>query len=123
MPHVPMAFTIDSGNIFGSCFFYLFSGIIAGTVAQFIARGRMGCLLGNFFLGIVGAILGSFILDFLQQHIATLKTLLPDKTGFLGTTIIASIMATLLAVLFSQARKAERRHQANLLEQRRQEQA
>jgi len=112
--------SFGSGDLFGSCFFYLFSGAIAGTVANFIVRGKLGCLLGNFALGIVGAIVARFILGFLLQFIT-----LPNKNdlsiGFMGTTIIAAIAATLISYIFNTALKAEHGRQAQLVEEHRQE--
>lgn len=116
MAHGVMAVTFNSGDLIGSCFFYLAAGVIAGTVATFVVRGRLGCIFGNFFLGILGAIVGKFLLDVLTGAIVPLRTLLPDKTGFLGTTIIASVTATLLAYIVGTALKAERRHQQRLLD-------
>lgn len=116
MAHGVVALTFDSGGLIGSCFFYGVAGIIAGTVASFVARGRLGCLVGNFFLGIAGAIVGKFLFDLASGHIPGVAHLLPDKTGFLGTTIIASVVATALALLITTALRVERRHQQRLLD-------
>ncbi|SRR5579883_2828697 len=120
--HVVLAANITFGGSdpLTTCFSYLFAGAIAGTVASFIVRGKLGCLLGNFVLGILGAIAAQFILNFLLQFI-TLPHSNTIPVGFIGTTIIASIAATLIALIFNAALKAERSHQEKLLEQHRQE--
>ncbi len=115
MPTMILAVTFDSGGLLGSCLFYLFSGVIAGTVATFVVRGRLGCVFGNFFLGIVGAVIVKFLLDFVGKipGFGQINTL---QIGFMATTILASVAATLIALVFTQALKAERRHQQNLLD-------
>ncbi len=115
MVHLVLAITFDSSGIF-SCFFYVFAGMIAGTFAHYVVRGRLGCLFGNFFLGIAGAIAGGFLLNFLEGAFPHLKAIIPDKTGFFGTTLIATIMATLISFIVTRAMRAERRHQQRLLE-------
>ncbi len=111
-----MGFSFNSGDLFGSCVFYLAAGVIAGSVAQFIVRGRLGCLVGNFFLGILGAIVASFLVNLLYPLLP--KSVVPhtSSVGFMGTVILASIMATLIALFFNWAVKAERRHQQYLLD-------
>ncbi len=111
-------FTINSGGLFGSCFFYLASGIIAGTVASFVVRGKMGCIFGNFLLGIVGAVVANFLLNFLLDILPFLKQNQELSTGFLGTTILASIAATLISYIFTVSLKAERRYQKRLLDEK-----
>ena len=118
-PHLIVAatFSFDTGNLFSSCFTYLFAGMIAGTIASFVVRGKMGCIFGNFFLGIVGAIVANFLLNFLLNFVPFLKSNQQLTTGFLGTTILASIAATLISYLFTSARKAESRYQKRLLDE------
>jgi uncharacterized membrane protein YeaQ/YmgE (transglycosylase-associated protein family) len=103
----------NSSDLF-SCFYYFFSGMIAGTVANYIVRGKMGCLLGNFFLGFIGSYIGFFILN------NVVLSFLPGQgsatTNFFVTTVIASITATLISLLISVGLKAERSHQQALLE-------
>ena len=108
-------FTFNSGGLLGSCFFYLFSGMIAGTVASFVVRGKMGCIFGNFFLGILGAIIANFLLNLVLNIVPFIKSNQQLTTGFLGTTILASIAATLISYTFTTLRKAESRYQKRLI--------
>jgi uncharacterized membrane protein YeaQ/YmgE (transglycosylase-associated protein family) len=99
------------GGLFSNCFSYLLIGVIAGTVATFVVRGKLGCILGNFLLGILGAVVGYFALNLIP--ILNQKDI---RINFIGTTIIASVTATLIAFIFSEALAAERRHQQRLLD-------
>jgi len=107
-----MHFTFDSGGIFSSCFTYLFAGVIAGTVASFVVRGKLGCVVVNFGLGILGAVVANFVLNLIAPILPKAWT----STGFFGITVFASIAATLVAFVFSWALKAEGRHQQHLLD-------
>jgi uncharacterized membrane protein YeaQ/YmgE (transglycosylase-associated protein family) len=111
-----MGFAFNSGDLFSSCFFYLAAGVIAGSVAQFIVRGRLGCLVGNFFLGIVGAIVANFLVNLIFPLIPKSALSHNIGVGFMGTVILASLVATLIALLFNWAVKAERQHQQSLLD-------
>lgn len=102
----------DSGTI-GACFFYAISGVIAGTVASFVVRGKLGCVLGNFVLGLIGAFVGSFLINFVLRFLPHQDNTI--SVGFLGTTIIASITATLIAYIVHWSRVVERRQQQQLL--------
>lgn len=103
------AVSFSPQNLFTACFFWAFAGMIAGTVANYVVRGKGGCIFGNFFLGLIGAMLGTALINVVvRQSNITL--------GFIETTIIASIIATLIAYIFHTARKAEQRHQDRLLE-------
>jgi uncharacterized membrane protein YeaQ/YmgE (transglycosylase-associated protein family) len=111
-----MQVVFDSGNLLSSCVFYLIAGSIAGTVANFVVRGKMGCILGNFLLGILGAVVARFLLDLIVPHVPGLNNASNQLTiGFIGTTIIASIAATAIAYTFYWARVAERNQQEKLL--------
>lgn len=100
-------------NLFNACFYWGFAGTIAGTVAHFVVRGRLGCLVGNLALGIVSALVANFLLNlFFQKNSVTLN--------FIEVTVIASITATLIAFIFHQARTAEGRYQQRLLDRSRQ---
>ena len=110
-----MHFTFDSGGFFGSCVTYLFAGVIAGTIASFVVRGKLGCIVVNFGLGIVGAIVANVVLNLIAPLLPKNLT----STGFFGITVFASIAATLLAFVFNWALKAEGRHQDRLLEKHR----
>ncbi len=108
----PLAtFSFNSGNIFTVCFFWAFAGMIAGTVANFVVRGKTGCIVGNFFLGLIGALIAGVILNFIPG--------LNIEAGFFATMIIASLGATLVAFLFHQVRKAEGNYQKRLLDRSR----
>ncbi len=96
-------------NLFTACFFWAFSGMIAGTIANFVVRGRGGCIFGNIFLGLVGALVATVLINvFLQQKNVTLD--------FFETTVIASVASTLIAYIFHTARKAESKYQQKLME-------
>jgi uncharacterized membrane protein YeaQ/YmgE (transglycosylase-associated protein family) len=117
--HLTLALTVvpNSNDLF-SCFYYLFSGMIAGTVANYIVRGKMGCLLGNFLLGFIGSYIGFFIIN------NVVLSFIPNKnnvtTNFFVTTVIASVFATLISLLINVGLKAERNRQQQLLEKHRQ---
>lgn len=99
-------------NLFTACFYWFFAGGIAGTVANFIVRGRLGCFFGNFFLGIIGAIVAYFILNlFLSKQNVSLS--------FIEITVAASVFATLIAFIFHEARQAEGNYQRKLLDKER----
>ena len=108
-----MHFTFDSGGIFGSCFTYLFAGVIAGTIASFVVRGKFGCMVVNFALGILGAVVANLALNLIAPLLS--KVNIPNSTGFFGITVFASITATAIALIFNWALKAESRHQQHLL--------
>jgi|GEM_PF-3416449 len=99
--------TLGNAGIF-SCFFWLAAGAIAGTVATYVVRGRGGCIFGNFFLGLVGALIAKFVLGLVFSN--------QDVTlNFFETTVAASIVATVIAYLFHTFRRAESKYQQNLL--------
>jgi len=104
-------FIPNLGGLFSNCFSYLLIGMIAGTIATFVVRGKLGCIIGNFLLGILGAVVGYFVLNLIP--ILNQKDI---SVNFIGTTIIASITATLIALIFSSVLAAERRHQQHLLD-------
>ncbi len=106
------------GGLFSNCFSYLLIGVIAGTVATFVVRGKLGCILGNFLLGLLGAVVGYFVLNLIP--ILNQKDI---SVNFIGTTIIASVTATLIALIFTSALAAERRHQQHLLDKYHDQQA
>ena len=120
-PHLVIAagYLPDSGGLLGSCFFYLFSGMIAGTVASFVVRGKMGCIFGNFFLGILGAIVSYFLLNLALNFVPFLPKSQQLTTNFLESTVLASIAATLISYIFTTARKAESRYQKRLIDESR----
>ena len=98
-------------NIFTACFYWFLTGGIAGTVAHFIVRGKMGCFFGNFFLGIVGAIIADFILNLFFKNQSL-------SLNFIEITVAASIFATLIALIFHEARRAETGYQQRLLDRK-----
>lgn len=102
----------NSGTV-GSCFFYVMAGIIAGTVASFVVRGRFGCILGNFALGLIGAFVGSFLINLVLRFFPHQDNTI--SVGFIGTTVIASITATAIAYVIHWTRVLERRQQQHLL--------
>ncbi len=103
------AISFSPNNILYACVFWAFAGMIAGTVANYIVRGRGGCIFGSFFLGLIGALVGTTLINLvLRQQNVTL--------GFFETTVIASVFATVIAYIFHSSRKAEQRYQDKLLE-------
>lgn len=68
------------------------AGLLAGWLAGQLVRGRgFGCL-GDILLGLIGAIVGAFIVSLLPIRIE-------GTQGFLGTVVVAFIGALLLAVI------------------------
>jgi uncharacterized membrane protein YeaQ/YmgE (transglycosylase-associated protein family) len=100
---------IDAG--FFSCFEWFFAGAIAGTIANFVVRGRLGCIVTNFVLGLLSAFVAGFILSFIPFFNGK-----DAAIGFFGTTVIASVSATLIAYLIHTLRRAEGRYQQKLLD-------
>jgi uncharacterized membrane protein YeaQ/YmgE (transglycosylase-associated protein family) len=96
-------------NLFNACIYWAGAGLIAGSIAQFVVRGKLGCVFGNLLLGLVGAMVGTFIINIVLQG----KNF---GVNFIEITLIASVMATLIAFIFHQARRAEGRYQERLLD-------
>jgi len=98
----------DGVNFFNACFYVFLTGAIAGSIANFVVRSKIGCIFGNFFLGIVGAMIANFLIGLVPQG-------KDARFSFFATTVIATIAATLIAFVFHEARRAESKHQQNLL--------
>lgn len=70
----------------GGWFAWLIIGLLAGAIAGMLVRGRgYGCLL-NIVVGILGAFIGG----------AVVGLFLPERFGFIGTLIVATLGAVLL---------------------------
>ena len=71
---------------------WVVAGLVAGWLAGVIVRGRgFGCL-GDIVLGIVGALIGGFVVSLLPLHLG-------GNYGFWGTVVIAFLGALILAAL------------------------
>lgn len=80
----------------GSLAAWVVVGLLAGAIAGRIARGRgYGCL-GDLVLGLVGALVGGFIVNLFVSSDVT--------TNFLETTAVAIVGALLLIYLFRAVR-------------------
>lgn len=82
----------------GGCLSWIFAGLIAGWLAGTLVRGRgFGCL-GDIVLGLIGAFIGSVIVDLLPAS-AAVSLHLTGTLHFLGTLVVAFIGALMLAIL------------------------
>jgi len=71
---------------------WIVAGLLAGWLAGLIVRGRgFGCL-GDIVLGIVGALIGGFVVSLLPLNLSGVY-------GFWGTVVIAFFGALILAAL------------------------
>lgn len=78
--------SLQPGNVIA----WIVAGLIAGAIAGRIASGRgYGCL-GDIVLGLVGALVGGFIISFFVTG--------THVEGFLGTTAVAIVGAVILLV-------------------------
>ena len=75
----------------------LIIGAIAGWLAGLIVRGAGFGLIGNIVVGIVGALVASWVLPQLHVDLAT---------GTVGTIVDATIGAVIVLVLLSLVRRA-----------------
>ncbi|HST88202.1 MAG TPA: GlsB/YeaQ/YmgE family stress response membrane protein [Ktedonobacterales bacterium] len=76
----------------GGCISWAVAGLLAGWLAGLLARGRgFGCL-GDILLGLVGAVVGLFLLNLVGFS-------LPPELGFWGTTLVAFVGAFILALI------------------------
>ncbi|HEV2235516.1 MAG TPA: GlsB/YeaQ/YmgE family stress response membrane protein [Ktedonobacterales bacterium] len=80
--------TLDPGNLLA----WAAAALLAGWLAGKLVRGRgFGCL-GDILLGVVGAIVGLFVISLLPLHIS-------GTLGFLGTLVVAFLGALALALV------------------------
>lgn len=71
---------------------WILAALIAGWLAGLLVRGHgFGCL-GDIALGLIGSVLGVFILSLLPLR-------LPSVEGFFGTVLVAFVGALLLAAI------------------------
>jgi uncharacterized membrane protein YeaQ/YmgE (transglycosylase-associated protein family) len=75
--------------------YFLLIGLLAGWLAGQIMKGRGFGLLGNLIVGVVGAVLGGFLLGILGLH----------GYGLLGNLIVALIGAVVLLWVVSMIKK------------------
>ncbi len=82
----------------GGCLSWAFAGLIAGWLAGTLVRGRgFGCL-GDIVLGLIGAFIGSLVIELLPASVAV-SLHLTGTLHFLGTLVVAFIGALVLAAL------------------------
>lgn len=90
-----MQYIIPAGSVAlapGGVLAWIVAGLVAGWLAGLIVRGRgFGCL-GDIVLGIVGALIGGFVVSFLPLNLS-------GSYGFWGTVVIAFLGALILAAL------------------------
>lgn len=71
---------------------WIVAGLLAGWLAGLIVRGRgFGCL-GDIILGIVGALVGGFVVSLLPLNLSGVY-------GFWGTVVVAFFGALILAAI------------------------
>ena len=76
----------------GGCARGLIASLFAGWLAGTLTRGRgFGCL-GDILLGVIGAVVGVFLLSLLNVQ-------LTGEIGFIGTIVVAFLGAFILALL------------------------
>lgn len=76
----------------GGCLSWVVASLVAGWLAGLLVRGRgYGCL-GDILLGLVGGVVGVFVLSLLQVG-------LPDTLYFWGTLGVAFLGALILALI------------------------
>lgn len=77
----------------GSFVFWIIVGAVAGWLASLVARTseRMGCLL-NIVVGVVGAVIGGWILDKLGLVAPGGRVLSAIVTSFLGATVFLLLL-------------------------------
>ena len=74
----------------GSVIAWILVGLIAGAIAGRITRGKgFGCL-GDIVVGLIGALIGGFVVNLFIRGSTT--------THFLGTTVVAILGAVILLV-------------------------
>ncbi|MGH2722551.1 MAG: GlsB/YeaQ/YmgE family stress response membrane protein [Actinomycetota bacterium] len=73
--------------------FWIIVGAVAGWLASLVARTseRMGCLL-NIVVGVVGAVIGGWILDKLGLRAPGGRILSAIVTSFLGATVFLLVL-------------------------------
>jgi uncharacterized membrane protein YeaQ/YmgE (transglycosylase-associated protein family) len=74
---------------------FLVIGVVAGWLAGLLTRGNGFGLVGNLVVGILGAIVGGYLFDFLGIY----------TYGILSTIIMASIGAVVLLFLIGLLKK------------------
>ena len=90
-----MHYIISAGTVAlapGGLLAWIVAGLVAGWLAGLIVRGRgFGCL-GDIVLGIVGALIGGFVVSLLPLN-------LNGQFGFWGTVVVAFFGALILAAI------------------------
>ncbi len=80
--------SLDPGNILA----WVVAALLAGWLAGLLVRGHgFGCL-GDILLGLIGAVVGLFILSFVPLSIS-------GTLGFFGTLLVAFLGAFVLALI------------------------
>jgi uncharacterized membrane protein YeaQ/YmgE (transglycosylase-associated protein family) len=77
----------------GGFVFWILVGAVAGWLASIVARTgeRMGCLL-NVVVGVVGAVIGGWILDRLNLYAPGGPVLSAIVTSFIGATVFLLLL-------------------------------
>jgi uncharacterized membrane protein YeaQ/YmgE (transglycosylase-associated protein family) len=76
----------------GGCCSWLIASLVAGWLAGALTRGRgFGCF-GDILLGVIGAVVGVFLLSLLNVQFS-------GQLGFFGTMAVAFVGAFVLALL------------------------
>jgi uncharacterized membrane protein YeaQ/YmgE (transglycosylase-associated protein family) len=80
--------SLDPGSLIG----WVIAALLAGWLAGVVVRGRgFGCL-GDMILGLIGAVVGLWVLSVLPVPIS-------GTQGFFGTLVVAFVGALLLAAI------------------------
>jgi uncharacterized membrane protein YeaQ/YmgE (transglycosylase-associated protein family) len=93
--HLPALAALGFGNVAldpGGCIAWVFAAGIAGWLAGLVVRGHSFGCLANIALGLVGAVIGLFIVSLLPVTFA-------GQYHFIGTTVVAFLGAFVLAAL------------------------
>jgi uncharacterized membrane protein YeaQ/YmgE (transglycosylase-associated protein family) len=93
---IPPLVAMTVGNVTldpGGCISWIVAGMVAGWLAGLIVRGRgFGCI-GDIVLGLLGAVVGLFVLSLLPA------STFAGQYHFLGTIVIAFVGALILAAI------------------------
>jgi uncharacterized membrane protein YeaQ/YmgE (transglycosylase-associated protein family) len=82
----------------GQIIVWIIIGSIAGFLAGLVFRGRGYGAVGNLVIGLLGAIIGGFLLDLLNVQLGGRLTLVFTATDLLGAFLGALLLLFLLRV-------------------------
>lgn len=83
----------------GQIIVWLILGSIAGFIAGLIFRGRGYGAVGNLVIGLLGALIGGFVLDLLNVQIGGQLTLRFTAADLIGAIVGALVLLLLLRIL------------------------